>query len=74
MFAYGVTSIGKMNTMHVSVVFRFVLLVNCNSFGYKTNAEPFLSMTLQVFLATELLEIRTTTTIFYKKEGLFEYS
>ncbi|KAI3734100.1 hypothetical protein L6452_13562 [Arctium lappa] len=32
--------------------------------GYKPNAEPFLSMMLQVFRATKLLELRTKTRIF----------
>ncbi|KAJ9554107.1 hypothetical protein OSB04_018152 [Centaurea solstitialis] len=34
------------------------------SCGYKPNAEPFLSMMLQVFRATKLLELRTKTRIF----------
>nr|XP_043632861.1 probable RNA-dependent RNA polymerase 1 [Erigeron canadensis] len=35
--------------------------------GYKPNAEPFLSMMLQVFRATKLLELRTKTRIFVPK-------
>ncbi|KAJ0538811.1 putative RNA-directed RNA polymerase [Helianthus annuus] len=34
------------------------------SCGYKPNAEPFLSMMLQVFRATKLLELRTKTRVF----------
>ncbi|XP_076914711.1 putative RNA-dependent RNA polymerase 1 [Bidens hawaiensis] len=37
------------------------------SCGYKPNAEPFLSMMLQVFRATKLLELRTKTRIFVPK-------
>lgn len=37
------------------------------SCGYKPNAEPFLSMMLQVFRATKLLELRTKTRIFVSK-------
>ncbi|GJV96678.1 probable RNA-dependent RNA polymerase 1, partial [Tanacetum coccineum] len=37
------------------------------SCGYKPNAEPFLSMMLQVFRAAKLLEIRTKTRIFVPK-------
>ncbi|KAJ0901520.1 putative RNA-directed RNA polymerase [Helianthus annuus] len=37
------------------------------SCGYKPNAEPFLSMMLQVFRATKLLELRTKTKIFVPK-------
>ncbi|KAL8218556.1 hypothetical protein R6Q57_021929 [Mikania cordata] len=39
-------------------------LLSC---GYKPNAEPFLSMMLQVFRATKLLELRTKTRIFVPK-------
>ncbi|XP_071691335.1 probable RNA-dependent RNA polymerase 1 [Rutidosis leptorrhynchoides] len=35
--------------------------------GYKPNAEPFLSMMLQVFRATKLLELRTKTRIYVPK-------
>ncbi|CAI9272085.1 unnamed protein product [Lactuca saligna] len=37
------------------------------SCGYKPNAEPFLSMMLQVFRATKLLELRTKTRIYVPK-------
>ncbi|KAK9063788.1 hypothetical protein SSX86_017660 [Deinandra increscens subsp. villosa] len=37
------------------------------SCGYKPDAEPFLSMMLQVFRATKLLELRTKTRIFLPK-------
>ncbi|KAI3730499.1 hypothetical protein L1987_61669 [Smallanthus sonchifolius] len=37
------------------------------SCGYKPNAEPFLSMMLQVFRATKLLELRTKMRIFVPK-------
>ncbi|KAL8218557.1 hypothetical protein R6Q57_021930 [Mikania cordata] len=37
------------------------------SCGYKPDAEPFLSMMLQVFRATKLLELRTKTRIFVPK-------
>ncbi|KAK9057194.1 hypothetical protein SSX86_024561 [Deinandra increscens subsp. villosa] len=37
------------------------------SCGYKPDAEPFLSMMLQVFRATKLLELRTKTRIFIPK-------
>ncbi|KAI7725319.1 hypothetical protein M8C21_029667, partial [Ambrosia artemisiifolia] len=37
------------------------------SCGYKPNAEPFLSMMLQVFRATKLLELRTKTRVFVPK-------
>ncbi|KAK1416231.1 hypothetical protein QVD17_32020 [Tagetes erecta] len=39
-------------------------LLSC---GYKPDAEPFLSMMLQVFRATKLLELRTKTRIFAPK-------